>query len=175
MPDHQKDKRTLRVASVQFESLPGDKHAYFRKIETFVEQAADQGVQLIVFPERCITGYWFIRNLSIAQLTALAEPIPDGPSTRRLIDLARQYRITLGAGLVEAAGSGVFHNSYVVALPGGTIHCHRKLHAFEHTAIRNGTDYTLFDLPESRPAYEDLHTGWRNEFPIELPTWTELA
>jgi hypothetical protein len=34
---------------------------------------------------------------------------------------------------------------------------------------------TLFDLPESRPAYEDLHTGWRNEFPIELPTWTELA
>jgi predicted amidohydrolase len=147
MPDRQKDKRTLRVASAQFESLPGDKQANFRKIETFVEQAAAQGVQLIIFPECCITGYWFIRNLSVEQLTALAEPIPDGPSTRRLIDLARQHRITLGAGLVEAAGAGVFHNSYVVALPDGTIHCHRKLHAFEHTAIRSGTDYTLFDLP----------------------------
>jgi len=145
--DHQKDKRALRVASVQFESLPGDKPANFRKIETFVEQAAVQGVQMIVFPECCITGYWFIRNLALEQLAALAEPIPDGPSTRRLIDLARQHRITLGAGLVEAAGAGVFHNSYVVALPDGTIHCHRKLHAFEHTAIRSGTDYTLFDLP----------------------------
>ncbi len=144
----QKDKRALRVASVQFESSPGDKPANFHKIETFVEQAAGQGVQLIVFPECCITGYWFIRNLSIAQLTALAEPIPDGLSTRRLMDLARQYQITLGAGLVDAAGGGVFHNSYVVALPNGTIHCHRKLHAFEHTAIRSGTDYTLFDLPE---------------------------
>jgi predicted amidohydrolase len=145
--DHQKDKRTLRVASVQFESLPGDKPANFRKIETFVEQAAGQGVQLIVFPECCITGYWFIRHLPVEQLAALAEPIPDGPSTRRLLDLARQHRITVGAGLVEAAGDGVFHNSYVVALPDGTIHCHRKLHAFEHPAIRSGTDYTLFDLP----------------------------
>lgn len=147
MPDHQKDKRTLRAATVQFESLPGDKSANFRKIETFVEQATGQGVQLIVFPECCITGYWFIRNLSVAQLTALAEPIPDGRSTRRMIELARQHRITLGAGLVEAAGAGVFHNSYVVALPDGTIHCHRKLHAFEHPAIRSGTDYTVFDLP----------------------------
>lgn len=148
LPDHQKDKSTLRVASVQFESSPGDKNANFRKIETFVEQAAGQGVQLIVFPECCITGYWFIRNLPVEQLAALAESIPDGPSTRRMIDLARQHRITLGAGLVEAAGRGVFHNSYLVALPDGTIHCHRKLHAFEHTAIRSGTDYTLFDLPE---------------------------
>lgn len=142
------DKRRLRVAAVQFESAPADKETNFRKIETFVEQAVAQGVRLIVFPECCITGYWFIRNLSVEQLAALAEPIPDGPSTRRLIKLARQHRVTLGAGLVEAAGAGVFHNSYVVALPDGTVHCHRKLHAFEHAAIRSGTDYTVFDLPD---------------------------
>ena len=34
------DKRTLRVASVQFESLPLDKEANCCKIETFVERAA---------------------------------------------------------------------------------------------------------------------------------------
>ena len=144
----QEDKRRLRVAAVQFESAPADKESNFRKIESFVEQAVAQGVRLIVFPECCITGYWFIRNLSAEQLSALAEPIPDGPSTRRLIELARQHRVTLGAGLIEAAGAGVFHNSYVVALPDGTVHCHRKLHAFEHTAIRSGTEYTVFDLPE---------------------------
>ena len=148
MKDNPKAKRTLRVATVQFESLPGDKEANFRKIETFVQQAAAQGVQLVVFPECCVTGYWFIRNLSVGQLAALAEPIPDGPSARRLSGLARQHGVTLGAGLVEAGGTGVFHNSYVVALPDGTIHCHRKLQAFEHPAIHSGTDYTVFDLPE---------------------------
>jgi predicted amidohydrolase len=83
------DKRTLRVASVQFESRPGDKDANFRKIEAFVERAARQNVRLIIFPECCITGYWFIRNLSEEALAQLAEPIFDGPSSRRLIELAK--------------------------------------------------------------------------------------
>src|SRR3982751_6248150 len=118
----QKDKRVLRAAAVQFESLPEDKNANFQKMEMFMEQAAAEGVRLIVFPECCITGYWFIRNLSLEQLAALAETIPNGHSTRRLIDLSRQYGITVGAGLVEAAGAGEFYNSYVVALPDGTFH-----------------------------------------------------
>ena len=83
MKDNPKDKRALRVASVQFESAPGDKDANFRKIESFVAQAAAQGVRLIVFPECCITGYWFIRNLSVKQLAALAEPIPKKRSISR--------------------------------------------------------------------------------------------
>jgi len=33
---------------------------------------------------------------------------------------------------------------------------------------------TLFDVAEPRPAYEDLHAGWREEFPIALPPWSEL-
>lgn len=142
------NNRSLRVAAVQFESKPADKDANLKKIEHFVEVAAAQGVRLIVFPECCITGYWFIRNLSVAELAALAEPIPDGPSTRRLIALARKHGISVGAGLVEDGGGVVFHNSYVVALPDGTFHRHRKLHAFEHAAISSGTEYTVFDLPD---------------------------
>ena len=141
-------KRKLRVASVQFECQPGDKEANFRTLESFTASAAADGVRLIVFPECCITGYLFIRNLSVAQLAALAEPIPAGASTQRLIALARRHRITIGAGLVEAGRDGVFHNSYVVALPDGTVHRHRKLHAFEHDAVHSGNDITVFDLPD---------------------------
>jgi predicted amidohydrolase len=140
-------KAVLRTGAVQFESLAGDKDANFGKLERFTREAAAQGVGLVVFPECCITGYWFIRNLSVEQLRALAEPIPEGPSTRRLIELARKHRVTLGAGLVEAGGDNVLYNSYVVALPDGTIHRHRKLQAFEHAAIGSGTEYTIFDLP----------------------------
>ena len=62
----------LRAGSVQMESLPADKEANFAKLERFAEQAAAQGVRLLLFPECCITGYWFIRNLSLEQLAALA-------------------------------------------------------------------------------------------------------
>src|ERR1700712_1997648 len=96
------DARELRAASVQMEHEDGDKDANFAKLERFVADAAAQQVELIVFPECCITGYWFIRNLSIEQLAALAEPIPDGPSTQRLRDLAKRYQITLGAGWGES-------------------------------------------------------------------------
>jgi len=148
MKDPAPDNRTLRVASVQFESHPGDKPANFRKMEMFAEQASAQGVRLLVFPECCITGYWFMRNLTVEQLVELAEPIPDGPSTQRLIQLAQNHQISIGAGLVESAGGGAFYNSYAVALPDGSLHCHRKLHAFEHTAMHGGTEYTVFDLPD---------------------------
>jgi three-Cys-motif partner protein len=33
---------------------------------------------------------------------------------------------------------------------------------------------TLFDVEESPPAYEDLHSGWRDELPIDLLDWVEL-
>ncbi|HVL40463.1 MAG TPA: three-Cys-motif partner protein TcmP [Fimbriimonadaceae bacterium] len=34
--------------------------------------------------------------------------------------------------------------------------------------------HTLFDFAEPRPTYEDLHTGWREELPVELPPWVDL-
>lgn len=144
----QEDKRTLRVASVQFESAPANKEANFRKMEAFVERAARQDVRLIVFPECCITGYWFIRNLSGEALAELAEPIFDGPSSQRLIELAQRFQMTVGAGLIEAGPAGEFYNSYVVAMADGRARRHRKLHAFEQVSIRSGSEFTVFDLPD---------------------------
>jgi predicted amidohydrolase len=132
---------------VQIESAPQDKATNFAKLEAFMTRAVAEGVELIIFPECCLTGYWYIRNLSLEQLTQLAEPVPSGPSTRRLIALARQHRLAVGAGLIEAAGEAVFHNTYVIVLPDGSVHRHRKIHCFEHEAIRPGSELTLLDLP----------------------------
>ena len=122
--------------------------ANLRKIETFVQRAAQQNVRLIVFPECCITGYWFMRNLSIEALEQMAEPIFNGPSSQRLIELAKRFGMTIGAGLVEAGPPGECYNSYVVALADGGAQRHRKLHAFEHPSIRSGSDFTVFDIPD---------------------------
>jgi predicted amidohydrolase len=137
----------LRVAAVQMESAAGNKEANLARIESFVRRAAESSVKLIVFPECCISGYWFMRTLAPDQLRALAEPIPGGGSTQRLAELARRYQVTIGAGLVELGEGGFCHNSYVVALPDGKVHCHRKLQAFEHPLIKAGSSFTVFDSP----------------------------
>ena len=90
--------RKVKVASVQFEHAAGDKAANLAKIREFADRAAVEGVGIVAFPECCITGYWFLRNLSRGDIEALAEPVPDGPSTRQLLKLAAQKSMTVAAG-----------------------------------------------------------------------------
>jgi N-carbamoylputrescine amidase len=137
----------VRVAAVQMEHTAGDKTANFAKMERFARQASERGVQIVAFPECCIVGYWFLRNLTRARLEELAEAVPDGPSTRRLIRLAREYNISIGADLIERAEDGRLFNTYVVAMPDGQVHRHRKIQAFEHDTIAAGSEYCVFDTP----------------------------
>jgi predicted amidohydrolase len=111
------------------ESKASDKVSNLAKIEAFVQEAANQSVNLIIFPECCITGYWFIRKLNAEQLRDLAEPIFTGSSSQHIIRLAQKYDLGIGAGLIEDNGSGHFYNSYIVVFPNGEMYCHRKLHA----------------------------------------------
>ena len=139
--------KNIRVASVQFEHAPGDKKANLGKIESFVERAADKKVEMIVFPECCITGYWFLRKLSRDELIALAEPVFDGPSTQALVSLSKQHNMTIGAGLVELADDGELYNTYVVAMPNDDSRRHRKIHCFISKHLGSGCEYTAFDTP----------------------------
>jgi len=138
--------RPIRVASVQMESSAGDKRANLAKIEGYVARAAEQGVELIVFPECCITGYWFLRHLSRDRLSALAEPVFNGPSSQVVMDLAERYRLIIGAGLVEIEAAQMY-NTYVVAMPNGEFHRHRKIHAFVSRHLSCGSQFTVFDTP----------------------------
>jgi len=140
--------RDIRVASVQFEHAAGDKRANFAKIEAFAARAAERGVEIVAFPECCITGYWFLRNLSKSELEGLAEAVPSGESSQRLLELSRGHQMTIGAGLVEKGDDGRLYNTYVVAMPDGVVQRHRKIQAFESEHISSGDEYTVFDTPQ---------------------------
>ncbi|MDQ4078822.1 MAG: nitrilase family protein [Chloroflexota bacterium] len=139
--------KNIRASSVQFQHLPGDKPANLNKIRAFVEKAAARQVELIAFPEMCITGYWHVRKLPREAIDELAEPIPAGPSTELLLSLATEHEMTIGAGLIERAGDGSLYNSYVVAMPDSHTACHRKLHTFISPYMKSGDAYTVFDTP----------------------------
>ncbi|HUV39621.1 MAG TPA: nitrilase family protein [Planctomycetota bacterium] len=160
--------KPLRVASVQFQHAPHDpstsplglargperveglragKNANLATIRRFVETAAADNVQLICFPECCITGYWTLRKLDRAALVKLAEPVPDGPSSQALAALAREHDMIVAAGLVEITDDHTMFNTFVVALPDGAVHRHRKIHCFISEHLASGGEYTVFDTP----------------------------
>jgi predicted amidohydrolase len=140
--------RDIKVAAVQFEHANGDKQANLAKIRSFVSKAKEQAVELVAFPESCITGYWFLRKLGQAELVGLAEEVFDGPSCRELGKLAAENEMTIGAGLVEIDADARLFNTYVVAMPDGGFKKHRKLHCFISEHFSSGDEYTVFDTPQ---------------------------
>ena len=139
--------RNVRVAAVQFQHAPGDKGYNLGRIRHFVTEAARASVEIIAFPEMCITGYWHVRKLSREQVEGLAEPVPDGPSSQELLLLSRENGMTIGAGLIERGKDGKLYNAYVVAMPDGQWAVHHKLHVFVSEFISQGDGYTVFDTP----------------------------
>src|SRR5262249_33848324 len=117
--------RDTRVATVQFQHAPGDKAYNLGRVRHFVSEAARKNVEIIAFPEMCLTGYWHVRKLPREAFEALAEPVPDGACTDELLRLSREHNMTIGAGLIERADDGQFYNAYVVAMADGTWALHR--------------------------------------------------
>ncbi|MDP6152404.1 MAG: nitrilase family protein [Phycisphaeraceae bacterium] len=138
----------INAAVVQFNHAPGDKAGNMATIRSFIDDAARQQVDLLVFPEMCVTGYWHVRKLSRAQIEALAEPVPAGDTTQELLAISAQTGMTIGAGLIEAADDGQLYNTCIVAMPDGRVAFHRKIHCFISEHMASGDRYTVFDIPQ---------------------------
>jgi predicted amidohydrolase len=87
---------------------------------------AETDLDLLVLPELFATGYFFHDR---EDLVSVAEPIPEGRTTRALIEWAEQTGATLVAGLAESAGDAIY-NSAVVVGPKGVIGVYRKIHLY---------------------------------------------
>lgn len=136
----------FKVSSVQFQHRASDKAYNLSRIVDFTNEALQAGSQFAVFPEMCICGYWHVPRLDGAALHALAEPLA-GPSICFVAALAKEKGIAIGVGFLERGENETLYNSYAVCLPDGQVHCHRKLHAWEHRLISSGDRYTVFDTP----------------------------
>lgn len=136
----------MKVATVQFCHLPGDRKGNLNLMEPFVIDAHKKGVELIIFPEMCISGYWHVRNLNVEGVDALSEP-RDGQSYQRLKQWSEKFQISIGAGIIEKSKDGKFYNTYLVVMPNGEMVYHRKIHCFINSYMDSGSEYTVFELP----------------------------
>lgn len=118
----------MKVAYLQFSPTYLDVEANLDAVESSVTSA---DVDLLVLPELFTSGYFFRSHADLAQV---AEPIPGGPTTQRLMDWAANTGTTLVAGFPERDGDNIY-NSAVVVYPDETVATYRKVHLFYEETI----------------------------------------
>ncbi len=138
--------RDIRVATAQFEHHDQDKSYNLGRIRELTRRAVEQGAEIVSFHECCISSYTWVQPLSYEQLLDVAEFVPDGDSTRRLIEIAREFKTVVMAGLFEKDSAGKIYNCYVTVGPDGFITKYRKLHTFVSPYLTPGDSYNVIDL-----------------------------
>lgn len=138
--------RDIRFAAAQFEHRDGDKPYNLGRIRDLTRRAAGQGAEAVCFHECSVTAYTFLQTLSRDELDALAEPVPDGSSTRALIEIAGESGVVVMAGLIEREPDGRLYKSYVTVGPDGFVASFHKLHPFISPHLTPGRGYRVIDL-----------------------------
>lgn len=149
----------LTVAAVQMEPIFGETEANVARSIQAIEKAAAQGAKLVVLPELCNTGYVF---QSRAEARALAESIPDGPSTKAWMETARRLGVHIVAGITEADGP-VLYNSAVILSPEGFVGRFRKMHLWADEALYfapGDLGFPVFDTEIGRIGCLICYDGW---------------
>src|SRR5262245_42847650 len=152
--------RTFRVAAVSMNGFLGEPERVLRNIAGWCERAAAEKAELVLFPELVVHGH------CTPNTWELAEPVPDGPSVRRLVQIARDYRLVLCAGLSEKERD-IVYNTQVLVGPDGYIGKQRKLHLSRDEVLyyKGGRTLGVFDIGTCRVG---VAICYDNEFP-EVP------
>lgn len=126
-----------KAAVVNMAGVWGDKETNINNMKKYVEEAAAQDVDILVFPETVLTGYEYQKpkDGEDAMQVKLAELIP-GPTTKKFSELAQKYDMYIIFGMTEKDKSGPIYengvekvyNSAAICMPDGTIDSYRKIH-----------------------------------------------
>jgi predicted amidohydrolase len=133
--------RTTCIAAVSMNGFQGQAERVLSTIDAWCGKAAAEGAELVLLPELVIHGH------CTPDTWALAEPVPDGPSVRRLVQIAQQHRLVVCAGLSEKERDIVFNTAVLVG-PDGYIGKQRKLHLSRDEVFyyKGGREIPVFDL-----------------------------
>ncbi len=161
----------VRAAIVQTE-WTGDQGSMIDKSVEYAREAARQGAQVMCFQELFYGPYFC--QVQEDEYFDYAEPIPDGPTTRRMQDLAKETGMVLVVPMFEKEDDGFYFNTAaVIDADGSYLGKYRKTHIpqvsgfWEKFYFRPGNlGYPIFDTAVGRIGVYicyDRHfpEGWR--------------
>lgn len=161
----------VRAALVQA-AWTGDTESMIDKHEKHAREAARQGARVIGFQEVFNAPYFC--QVQAPEHYGWAEPVPDGPTVRRMRDLARETGMVVIAPVFEAEAPGIYYNTAAVIDADGTLlGTYRKHHIpqlpgfWEKFYFRPGNlGWPVFDTAAGRIGVSicyDRHfpEGWR--------------
>ncbi len=114
--------KDLRLAVVCMQSDFGRIETNMARMESFVQEAAAEGVGMVCFPELSVTGYTVKENPQL-----YAEPVP-GPISDRIVKIAEENKLLIVAGMLGKGSGDKPHISQLVAGPYGIIGTYQKSH-----------------------------------------------
>jgi predicted amidohydrolase len=109
----------IRVAAVQMTAELGNVDANLAKAERLVRAAFDRDAGWVILPELFSSGNAFHPDMAAATRAI------DGPPAKLLSDLACEGNAVVGGSFL-AWRDGNVYNSFVLALPDGSMHRHDK-------------------------------------------------
>ena len=86
----------LTIGLAQISPRLGDVKANLDKHLRFIEQAATQGVELLVFPELSLTGYMLQDLVHDVAIATARTPAPDDPLLAPLLDASHNLDLVVG-------------------------------------------------------------------------------
>lgn len=140
-----------KTAVVNMTGYWGNKTKTVAKMKEYIEEAHDEGVEMIVFPETVLSGYGYVspeedpfyHKFGVSMQVATAETIP-GATTNDLSTLAQEYGMYIIFGMTEKDEAGPIYdetnngslegkvekvyNSAAILYPNGKIDSYQKIH-----------------------------------------------
>jgi N-carbamoylputrescine amidase len=161
----------VRAALVQA-AWTGDQESMMQRSIELAKQAAADGAQVLCFQELFYGPYFC--QVQDNEYFSYTEPIPDGPTTKRMQELAKETGMVLVVPMFEVEQEGLYYNTAAVIDADGTyLGKYRKTHIphvkgfWEKFYFRPGnTGYPVFDTAVGRIGVYicyDRHfpEGWR--------------
>ncbi len=133
----------MKVLINQSTPAYGDVAANLATIERHCQSAKSLQIDVVVFPELFLSGY----NIG-DEVETLAEEI-DGPSVRRLQEIAATRHVAIITGFAERRGADLYNSAIAIAADGEIVGHHHKVFLFgakEKQTYCAGTEFPVFKL-----------------------------
>ena len=129
----------MRIALIQYQPTENTQATLKRGLEA-LEEAAQNGADLVAFPELAFTPF-YPQYRAEKDFLDLAEPIP-GPTTQAFSEAAKRLGVVVVLNLFERDGDLAYDTSPVIDADGTLLGCARMMHITDYECFYEQGYYT---------------------------------